>query len=122
MSNLHWCLANITKNNCCFELQCFLEQYDLIYILTRTIHESTKQSCQKFHKQTKTSMYEIKTNLGFIGVFDFLSCKPTSMQSLLHSYWHVIYYFGQVMHLCKYARVDFIKTYLKPLQTQRAQT
>jgi hypothetical protein len=67
-------------------------------------------------------MYEIKTNLGFIGVFDFLSCKPTSMQSLLHSYWHVIYYFGQVMHLCKYARVDFIKTYLKPLQTQRAQT
>jgi len=53
MSTLHWCLANITKNNCCFELQCFLEQYDLICKLTRTIHESTKQTCQKIHKQTK---------------------------------------------------------------------
>ncbi len=62
-------------------------------------------------------MFENKTNLSFIGIFNFLGLKSTSMQSLFHSYQPSSNFFGQVMHFCKYIWVNLMETYLKPLQT-----
>jgi len=62
-------------------------------------------------------MFENKTNLVFIGIFNFLGLKSTSMQSLFHSYQPLSNFFGQVMHFCKYTWVNLMETYLKPLQT-----
>jgi len=47
-------------------------------------------------------MYENEIKLVFTRMFDFLiSPKLVSMQGLFHSYRFILYFFGQVMHICK---------------------
>jgi hypothetical protein len=43
-------------------------------------------------------MYENKINLVFIGIFNFLGFKLTSMHVLFHSYLPLPNFFGEVMH------------------------
>ncbi len=50
-------------------------------------------------------------------MFSFLGLKLASMQALFHSWWLFLNFFGQVIHFCKFARVDLINTYFKFLQT-----
>ncbi len=62
-------------------------------------------------------MFGNKTDLVFIGMFNFLGFKPISMQALFQSCQLSPNFFGEVMHFCKFFWIDFMKTYLKPLHT-----
>jgi len=63
----------------------------------------------------KNTMFENKTNLVFIRIFNFFGLKSILMQSLFHSYQSLSNFFGQVMHFSKYTWVNLMETYLRPL-------
>ncbi len=91
------------------------------------MHKKSWKKKWKYVKQGKVKIEkkkcEHKKNLKnenyfvFNGMFNFLRGKPEITHAFSHSYLPFPYFFGHVMHFCKYPWATLIDTYHKFLQT-----